>query len=92
MGRSRPELQGCSIEGDGEIAKWLGNQLGGYCNLVSPEVMGVSNSVVEKKQWEVGRSYIYIYILKVDQTAFTDRLDTEYEGKRAVRMTPRLLV
>lgn len=33
-----------------------------------------------------------LYIYKVDQTAFTDRLDTEYKGKREVRMTPRLLV
>lgn len=90
MDRSRLEHHGCCIDGLGEVGKWLGNQLGGYCNLVSPEVMGVSNNVVEKKQWEVGR--IYIYILKIDKTAFTDRLDTEYEGKREVRMTPRLLV
>lgn len=68
---------------------WLGNQLRGYCNLISPEVMGLSNSVVEKKQWEVGR---FICILRVDQAAFTDRLDTEYEGKRAVRRTPTFLV
>ena len=33
-----------------------------------------------------------LYILRVDQAAFTDRLDMEYEGKRAVRRTPTFLV